>query len=54
MTSRSTREYFDIHIYDLNVNKSASDTQGVIRLNVISSLILVTPLANAMNGDEEE
>ena len=42
MTSMSTREYFGI--YDLNVSKSESDTQGVARLNVISSLILVTPL----------
>ena len=41
-TSMSTREYFGI--YDLNVSKSESDTQGVARLNVISSLILVTPL----------
>ena len=42
MTLMSTREYFGI--YDLNVSKSESDTQGVARLNVISSLILVTPL----------
>ena len=42
MTSMSTREYFGI--YDLSVSGSASNTQGVARLNVISSLILVTPL----------
>ena len=52
MTSMSTREYFGI--YDLNVSKSESDTQGVARLNVISSLILVTPLASEMHAGEEE
>ena len=54
MSARMYLRKRDIHNYDLNVSESASDTQGVARLNVISSLILVTPLASEMHAGEEE